>query len=159
MRPPFLRAAIVVGALGTSGALSYAASPRWHYGDTPIDRPVTITRSFITAHIGDTLINKVTTSTDSVSRSLPRPPGVPSRIVMAHCGSTRLFSRNWIGAKAASAESVFVTVTGTTAECANPPVIVIACPWGTRVDSSKWAALQANADTTTDPALTDVPCP
>jgi hypothetical protein len=58
----FTRAAIVVGALGASGALSYAASPRWHYGDTPLERPVTVTRSFITAHIGDTVINRVTTS-------------------------------------------------------------------------------------------------
>lgn len=122
MRPfgQYTRAAIVLGVLGASGALSAAASPRWSYDD--IDA-LAASRFYVTAHVGDTIVNRLTISTDTVALALPRPGGVPSRIWTLRCGRTTIYSRHWIGGRIISAETLYVNVQGTTAECAATPSI------------------------------------
>lgn len=120
MRSPLLRPSLVLGVLILSGALSYAASPRWSVGDGSAP---SATRHFLTGHLGDTLVNRLTTTTDTVLFSLPRPPGLPSRVLLARCGTSRKFSRDWIGNTVVAADTDIITVTGSAAECANPPVI------------------------------------
>lgn len=140
----FLLGALAMGALGMA---------------VHDDATVRVTRAFVTAHIGDTLTNRVTTSVDSVSVSLARPPGYPSRIWLPRCGSTRKFSRDWIGTRVVAAETTFVTVTGTMTECANPPPITVPCwPTGMRTDSTAYAKYNTSGDTTVDPSLVWKPC-